>query len=903
MASGRSRWTRGLFQGALLVGGGAWVLALAFGCSGSGGLGDAGLEDGWQDGQADEGPPTGDEGSARPDLNPTEEDRDGDGIPDEVEDANGNGMVDPGETDPEDPDTDRDGLYDGEEDRNRNGRVDWGETDPRLADTDGDGLPDGLEDRNLNGRLDPGETDPLKADTDRDGLPDGLEDANRNGRREPDETDPTLADTDGDGLLDGQEDRNRNGRVDPGETDPRVADSDGDGLLDGDEDRDGDGRLGRCDRACQGGAGCQAGEVCSPCAGVCFSAACSDGETDPLCADTDGDGTGDAEEASSLVCASDRLKPVVLHGSATVDFRLALELGFSEVARLSSGGLEVGLAFRAPDRELAGFLLRRPPSGGGAASEEARDRGVLASLAEVRSATARTRTTFDGYEAVLAEYDLRLPARSASALAADLARAFFGGPLEGFPPDAGPAAPDFRLQTETVLRGASVLVLGVLAEGAEPADEVLIRLADVANSTALAGYTDQAALQCDAFASQGVQPMDLIWVVDNSDSMGQEQQAVAAAADAMALLLSATTLDWRIGVTITDLGTWGGSLWSGFVRDKERFRSDILQGTSGSPVERPLQAGLLAIDRSLPCTPAGQPENQWKLRCAASRMVVVLTDEEDEAIEDASGGEDYPGPPDAATVADFVRRYRERAVTLFAIAGGDPKCPSAMNASRGIDAVVHGVGSGSVGSICEADQRRNVENIIRAAFGASSGYRLSQPPISATLKVAEVRQPAQAPEEVPRSRQSGFDYDGVTNAIVFYGAYRPTADGLDVVASYQRFIDCQPQPEECNGMDDDCDGLTDEDFDQDGDGFTVCGGDCDDGRASDHPGAEEECDGRDNDCDGDTDEGFDQDGDGFRTCDGDCDPLDPTVFPGAPELCDGKDNDCDGVVDPEWACG
>ena len=49
------------------------------------------------------------------------------------------------------------------------------------ADTDEDGLADGLEDRNGNGRVDHGETDPRSADTDGDGLPDGVEDANRDG--------------------------------------------------------------------------------------------------------------------------------------------------------------------------------------------------------------------------------------------------------------------------------------------------------------------------------------------------------------------------------------------------------------------------------------------------------------------------------------------------------------------------------------------------------------------------------------------------------------------------------------------------------------------------------------------------------------------------------------------------
>lgn len=70
-------------------------------------------------------------------------------------------------------------------------------------DTDGDGLTDGMEDRNGNGRLDPGETHYLYADTDGDGLWDSLEDRNLNGRVDDGETDPRNPDSDGDGDWDG----------------------------------------------------------------------------------------------------------------------------------------------------------------------------------------------------------------------------------------------------------------------------------------------------------------------------------------------------------------------------------------------------------------------------------------------------------------------------------------------------------------------------------------------------------------------------------------------------------------------------------------------------------------------------------------------------------------------------
>ena len=147
------------------------------------------------------------------------------------------------------------------------------------------------------------------------------------------------------------------------------------------------------------------------------------------------------------------------------------------------------------------------------------------------------------------------------------------------------------------------------------------------------------------------------------------------------------------------------------------------------------------------------------------------------------------------------------------------------------------------------------------------------------------------------------------------------------------------EPEICDRVDQDCDGLVVEELavtwyeDQDGDGYgdpdevvfdcvayvgqVSEAGDCDDQDRSVHPGATEQCNGVDDDCDGGIDEGLlsdrfeDADWDGYGgerlpgcdvgldgvSLDGDCDDADPTVHPNAPEITPGVDNDCDGVDD------
>jgi hypothetical protein len=159
-----------------------------------------------------------------------------------------------------------------------------------------------------------------------------------------------------------------------------------------------------------------------------------------------------------------------------------------------------------------------------------------------------------------------------------------------------------------------------------------------------------------------------------------------------------------------------------------------------------------------------------------------------------------------------------------------------------------------------------------------------------------------------------------TNAAIFPGASDlcAEADGID---------------NDCNGQADDQEGafwFVDADGDGWGNdldivqactapvGYVAAAGDCDDANPTVNPAATEACDGLDNDCDGSTDEDFtwysDADGDGFGlvgaeaviSCTqppgtaaqtGDCDDARSTVFPGAPELCDGLDNDCDGLAD------
>lgn len=767
-------------------------------------------------------------------------------------------------------------------------------TNPTNPDTDGDGIPDGVEDANHNGRVDPGETDPNKRDTDNDTVPDGLDrcplvvgppsnngcpvttgvddggvvtpplDSDGDGLSDDDErniygTDPHNPDTDGDGLSDGDEVRIYH-------TNPLRKDTDCDGLTDGEEvltyhtnplnpDTDGDGLPD----------GLEVGVTVNPdpvnCPHVKLDL-CPQSHTDPLRADTDGDGcsdgvedanqngcvdaatptsfaerdpnvAGDCSGVQQTACSAAGLQAVTFKNETSYNVQTARVPAFSEVRDLTVNGQKVGALFYDPTHGVGAFVLAKTATAGDIIEEEAATRAAFDQSGGVALPVVQSYTTWDGFAARRASYDWNGAADLKTKLN-DLVARLLGSPagLAGGFADTGPVGPH-RVRVEVVRRSATAaVVLGAVAP--QSAFDALqdIRLQDLANGSALADGYDENSVQCDRFASTEPPKVDFLWIIDNSGSMGDDQAALAAAAQAMASQLASARINWRIATAYTDSdrpsshGTCQGAPGPGravvcpFTTDINLFRNGSSQcaysraGTCGSGTERALAGAAAAINvfrNGTGCEPV--TGGACNLRSDAQLVVIFLSDTGDQTTAGPSGQPDN-------TVDSWARFFRNYtggvgAAARAAIVDGIV-CPSRTNIASADGGIASGpctddlanlplydripqvisLMGGVEGSVRASDQAQlpsTIRSILNSVIGAVSTLRLSKPPISATLKVVVGRADGGA-ETIVRNPDTGFDYDGVANTLTLFGAAVPDAAGREVAVSYRYWNDRQAPP-------------------------------------------------------------------------------------------------------------
>jgi hypothetical protein len=746
-------------------------------------------------------------------TNPTDPDSDDDGAIDGAEDQNGNGRLDPGETNPNNPDSDGDGVCDGPDDV---AGACTGNDDPTVnADADGDGLPDRLdaspnnpdsdgdglcdggnsvtgvcvsgEDLDNDGLLDVGESDPSRTDVDCDGLSDAQE-------REAG-TDPSRRDTDADGADDGVE-AGSMGSADPAcpagsgqDLDPSTTsnpldnDSDDDGLLDGQEDTNGNGRI-------------------------------DPGELNPQ------DSVDGADPVVQQACSAANLVPLSGIVSTTADVQVVVRNDRFVQRGVVRSGSEVGV-FGIDDASQVGFVaVTQASSGANVGDDELAVRAAVASVGGANAPIVQQFTTWDDHPGALGRYDQTGSATLGARLAA-LLQALVPGSDIPFPVD-GAAVDGFRVEVDVVRRSATerVVVLGVLPLSRASGDD-LLSLRDVVDGSALGRARDGLGVRCERTAAVPFSSVDILWAVDNSTSMGDEQAAVAAAAEAFATKLSNSTIDWRAGVvtssfysprTTVDAACTNAvcnpltsSQCRTFTRDLPELTASFTEanaawvgagGACNQSREAILRGAQLMMTESTGLAtfaPAAADEQPGRLRANADILVILLGDADDL----------FPDENAAAAGIDayetFFRGLSQRVTFGGILCAEGELCGEDQREPRVARNLVNRFG-GVVGTLNDvAAIPAAIDAIIDSAIADSSPYVLAQDAISTSVKVSVAPGATLGAcnvNDMPRSRQSGFDYDARTRTINFFGDCRPVVQGATIAVSYRTWVQSPPQQQE-----------------------------------------------------------------------------------------------------------
>lgn len=257
-------------------------------------------------------------------------------------------------------------------------------------------------------------------------------------------------------------------------------------------------------------------------------------------------------------------------------------------------------------------------------------------------------------------------------------------------------------------------------------------------------------------------PVDVLFVIDGTGSMAEEQEALAGAAADFVDALVASGLEWQVGATSTDpvdAGSLQGRPWiltGVHATPGDALATALAVGTSHAPPSAGLDSAALALADA-------DGQNVGFRREGAALHVVFVSDGDDES------GTVLGADP----AVGFVSRLEDEAA-----ASGQPARASAVvgDAPSGCDggtgeaqagtryiAVAEATG-GSVASICALDFSAVAEALGTLAVNWPTRFALQAAPVEGSVTVA-----------IDGERVTAFTVDKEGPALVFDSAPAPEA--------------------------------------------------------------------------------------------------------------------------------
>ena len=301
--------------------------------------------------------------------------------------------------------------------------------------------------------------------------------------------------------------------------------------------------------------------------------------------------------------------------------------------------------------------------------------------------------------------------------------------------------------------------------------------------------------------------VDILWVVDDSNSMQLEQTLLGTGFTTFAQELEFTNTNFHLGVITTDFdyddpdrGKLVGETGCPAVIDlntecanpdnpseiwdyRNVFINRAQVGTGGSGKEKGLEAARFALSANM-TTGA----NRGFLRPEANLLVVFVSDEEDCSDAGALEGQEseacYTQMEQLTPVGEFVTFFEglketPDMVQLSGIVGPEDASSICDETTLPGDRYIEAsrLTGGIWGSICETDWSPMLYDLGLNAVGIFETFQMEHGAVPGTLVVKIDG------EVVPESELDGYTYDDEAKSITFHGIYVPER-GATITAEY-----------------------------------------------------------------------------------------------------------------------
>lgn len=282
----------------------------------------------------------------------------------------------------------------------------------------------------------------------------------------------------------------------------------------------------------------------------------------------------------------------------------------------------------------------------------------------------------------------------------------------------------------------------------------------------------------DQFTQSTGTPVDILFVVDDSGSMGDNQTNLAENFDALTSLAEAWSSDFHLGVITTDADS---PQWAGKLRGQPRyvtpadwpaFEQNVKVGVTGSNDEQGLAAVELALtfplthESPVACAGSGDcnpPDecvdgqcggyNRGFMRPNAVMHVVFVSDEDDHSEHTVGYYVDVLQGIKSGHEVSLITAHAVVS-TDGPVGGGASSCAHAPG-YRYLE-VAEALG-GVTSDICDADWSGKLQALGEAIFGLSNRFVLGQSPDPMTVSVWIDDQPC----------EEGWTVDLATRSVVF----------------------------------------------------------------------------------------------------------------------------------------